>query len=185
MLSSSEILKRLRDWVVYSQKDLYTLRERPDLICYGLGSNAGGSSWGLQSNQKALAAFIIASYEDTIDWTGTGLTKEKVREEGIAMLRFTLETHLAGSHHCTDGSKWGHNWISTLGTSRMMHAVNAVWDELTDYDRELMKKVFISEADWLLNEYPVKAGLTVDNHPEQYLERRASLPGCLPLSRCA
>ena len=175
MLSSSEILKRLRDWVVYSQKDLYTLRERPDLICYGLGSNAGGSSWGLQSNQKALAAFIIASYEDTIDWTGTGLTQEKVREQGKAMLRFTFECHLAGNHTCTDGTKWGHNWISALATTRMMHAVNAVWDELPEYDRELMKKVFISEADWLLNEYPVKAGLTVDNHPESNIWNGALL----------
>ena len=175
MLNSSEILRRLKPWIAFSQQYLYTLRERPDLTCFGLGSNAGGSSWGLQSNQKALAAFIIASYEDSIDWSDTGLTKEKVREEGLGMLRFTLETHLAGSHTCTDGTKWGHNWISTLGTSRMMHAVNAIWDELTDYDRELMKKVFISEADWLLNEYPVKAGLTVDNHPESNIWNGALL----------
>ena len=175
MIDNNIFFKHIRDWIVYSQKFIYTLKERPELACFGVGSNAGGNSWGMQTNQKALAAFIIASYDNGIDWTGTGLSAEKVREEGKAMLRFTFESHLEGSHYCTDGSKWGHNWISTLGTARMMHAVNAVWDELTDYDRELMRRVFISEADWLLNEYPIKAGLTKDNHPESNIWNGALL----------
>ncbi len=175
MLDGNIFFKHIKNWIVYSQRFIYTLKERPELSCFGVGSNAGGNSWGMQTNQKALAAFIIASYDDSIDWTGTGLSREKLREQGKAMLRFTFESHLAGSHSCTDGSKWGHNWISTLGTARMMHALNAVWDELTDYDRELIKRVFISEADWLLNEYPIKAGLTKDNHPESNIWNGALL----------
>ena len=175
MPKRKDFFKHLKNWIVFSQRFLYTLKERPDLVCYGVGSNAGGNSWGMQTNQKALAAFIVSSYEDSIDWEGTGLTAERVREQGFAMLRFTLESHLVGTHHCTDGSKWGHNWISTLGTSRMMHAINAAWRDLPDYDKDLLRKVFISEADWLLTEYPIKAGLVKDNHPESNIWNGALL----------
>ena len=175
MPDSAVFFKHIKDWVVYSQRFLYTYPERPELTCYGLGSNAGGNSWGMQTNQKALAAFITASYEPSIDWTGTGLSAEKVREEGIAMLRFTLESHLTGSYHMTDGKKWGHNWISTLGTARMMHAIALVKDELTEPDREAMKRVFISEADYLLFEYEITAGLIENNHPESNIWNGALL----------
>ena len=175
MLDSEVFFKHIKDWIVFSQQFLYTYPERPDLTCYGLGANAGGNSWGMQTNQKALAAFIAASYEPSIDWTGTGLTAGKVREQGLAMLRFTLESHLTGSYHMTDGKKWGHNWISTLGTARMMHAVNMIYDELTDADKASMKRVFISEADFLLNEYQITAGLIENNHPESNIWNGALL----------
>lgn len=175
MLESSHFFKHIKDWIVYSQQFLYTLPERPDLICFGVGSNGGGNSWGVQTHQKAIAAYITASYADSIDWSGTELSSEKVREQGLAMLRFSYESHLAGTHHLTDGKKWGHNWISTLGTARMMHAINAVWNELSEKDLEGLKKVFISEADWLLNEYPIKAGLVEDNKPESNIWNGAIL----------
>ena len=57
MLDSAAFFKHIKDWIVYSQRFLYTHPERPELTCYGLGSNAGGNSWGMQTNQKALAAF--------------------------------------------------------------------------------------------------------------------------------
>ncbi|MBR5139425.1 MAG: hypothetical protein IKV16_00075, partial [Clostridia bacterium] len=155
MLESKEFFKHLKNWIVYSQDLLYTMKDRPDLICYGVGSNAGGNSWGMQTNQKACAAFLCAATEESIDWDGSGLTSEQVLSQGLGLLRFTLESHLTGSYHTTNGDKWGHNWISTLGTARMMHAVNAVWDHLTDDDRAAMRRVFISEADWLLFEYKI------------------------------
>ena len=175
MLDSAAFFKHIKDWIVYSQRFLYTYPERPELTCYGLGSNAGGNSWGMQTNQKALAAFITASYEPSIDWSGSGLTAEAVRAQGIAMLRFTLESHLTGSYHMTDGKKWGHNWISTLGTARMMHAVNSVWGELTDLDKAAIRRVFISEADFLLFEYEITAGLIENNHPESNIWNGALL----------
>lgn len=175
MLTGADFFCHIKDWIVYSQQFMYTMRDRPELMCYGVGSNAGGNSWGMQTNQKALSSFIIASYEKTINWEGSELTAEKVRAQGIAMLRFTMESHLTGSYHCTDGSKWGHNWISTLGTARMMHAVNAVWDELTNDDKAALRRVLISEADWLLNEYPITAGLVENNHPESNIWNGALL----------
>ncbi len=166
MLEERTFIHYLKDWIVYAQKYLYTMKDRPDMMCFGLGANAGGNSWGMQTNQKALASFIISSYSKEIDWSGTDLTAEKVREQGFAMLRFTLASHVSGEYHCTDGKNWGHNWISALGTARMMHALNVAWNDLTAEDHAALRRVLISESDWLLHEYPVKAGLIEDNHPE-------------------
>lgn len=175
MLSEHSFMTYLKDWIVYVQKYLYTMKDRPELMCFGVGANAGGNSWGMQTNQKAMASFIVASYSKQIDWNGTGLSAQTVREQGFAMLRFTLESHISGGYHCTDGKNWGHNWISTLGTARMMHALNAAWNDLTAEDKAAIRRVLISEADWLLNEYPVKAGLVQDNHPESNIWNGALL----------
>jgi hypothetical protein len=47
-----------------------------------------------------------------------------------------------------------------------MHAVESIEKELNAEDREALKQVFISEAEWLLKEYPVGADLTENNRPE-------------------
>src|SRR5690554_3369375 len=91
------------------------------------------------------------------------------------MLRFSLESHIEGSYCCNDGEKWGHTWISVLGIERMMHSVEAIWDLLTDQDHALLKKVLISEADWLLEEYPIEAGLIENNKPESNIWNGAML----------
>ena len=175
MLTENSFVSYLKPWVVYSQKYLYQMKDRPDLMCFGVGANAGGNSWGMQTNQKGMSAFIVAGYSKGIDWSDTELTAETVRAQGLAMLRFTLASHVTGEYHCTDGRNWGHNWISTLGTARMMHALNIAWNDLTEQDHAAVRRVLISESDWLLNEYPVKAGLVQDNHPESNIWNGALL----------
>ena len=46
-----------------------------------------------------------------------------------------------------------------LGLERMAHGVNAIRDLLTEQDRDNLKRMMISESDWLLEFYPVEAGL--------------------------
>lgn len=161
----------LPGWIKDAQQYLYRIPERPELMCYGTGYN----TWGVQTNQKALSAFAIAAVDPSIDWNSVGLKREEVLEQAISMLRFSLESHIEGSYYCTDGEKWGHTWISVLGIERMMHAVEAIWDLLTDRDHALLKKVLISEADWLLEEYPIQAGLIINNKPESNIWNGALL----------
>jgi hypothetical protein len=52
------------------------------------------------------------------------------------------------------------------GFHRAMYAIEAIEDELTVEDREALKRIYLSEAEWLLREYPVEAGLTEHNKPE-------------------
>src|SRR5690606_37528582 len=67
--------------------------------------------------------------------------------------RFNLDAHITGNGICTDGTQWGHTWISGLGIERMMHGVDLLDEHLTDDDRAALRRVLISEADWLLNDY--------------------------------
>ena len=164
--------KLLKDWVVFSQKHLYYCPEIDGLICYGTGIN---SNWGVQTNGKAFSAFAIAATLPQIDFSDTSVTREQVLNQALGMLRYSLRTHLVGDFICTNGEKWGHSWIYALGIERMFHAIEAIWEHLTDADKALLKKVMISEADFILNDYPIEAGLVVSNKPESNIWNGAIL----------
>ena len=167
--------KELAGWVRFSQKYLHRPPDRPELLSYGNGYNG----WGNQTNQKGFAAFAVAASDEDIRWEDYGLTRETVKQQALSMLRFNLESHIEGSYTCADGEKWGHTWISALGTERMMHAVEALWNDLTPQDHALLKKVLLSEADWLLEHYDVVAGLPGDtNRPESNIWNGAALLRC-------
>ena len=165
----------LAKWIGFSQKHLYNCPEREGLICYGAGEHG---HWGVHTHQKAFSAFAVMAMEKGIDWKKYHLTQEQVLGEALGMLRYSLHTHLTGDFVCTDGEKWGHNWIYTLGLERMMHGVEAIDAYLTDDDRSMLRNVFVSEAEFLLNEYPIRAGLeakTGDNRPESNIWNGATL----------
>ena len=164
--------KLLRDWVVFSKKHLYRCPEDPTLVCYG---NGIATNWGVQTNFKAFSAFAIAGVLDEIDFSDTGTTKEEVLEESLAMLRYSLRTHLTGDFNGTDGGRWGHSWIYALGIERMFHAIEALEDYLTDDDRARLRTMMISESDFILNEYPIVAGLVENNKPESNIWNGAIL----------
>jgi hypothetical protein len=155
--------KLLADWVKYSQEFVYPVAGGEGLCHYGPG---GHSHWGVHTNQKAFSAFAVAATDPSIRWENWGLSRELVLNQALGMLRYSLRTHLSGDRPCVDGGAWGHSWIYILGVDRMMHAVEAIEPELAPRDREALRRMFISEAEWLLNEYPVEAGLTEHNKPE-------------------
>ncbi len=144
------ILKLLKNWDAYNQKDYYTIPDKPDLLCYGTGY--GG--WAVQTNQKALAAIAML---------GVHKKDSVLIDKALKMLRFSLQSHIEGDIVCLDGEKWGHTWISALGIERMMHAVYALLPYMPDDDKVLLKKVLISECDWLCDQYDIAADLLSKN----------------------
>lgn len=158
-----EYAKLLKDWVAFSQKHLYYCPEKNGLICYGVGEHG---TWAVQTQQKAFSAFAILAALKEIDLSDFVLTREQLLEQALGMLRYSLHTHLEGDFTCSNGEKWGHSWIYALGIERMFHAIDAIEEYLTDEDRELLKKVMISESDFILNHYPIEAGLVEHNKPE-------------------
>ena len=165
MIQHNDYLERITAWLPYARQYFYQPSDREDLLCYGVGYD----SWGVQTNQKAFTAFAVA---------GVMNKEESTVDEALRLLRFCLETHIEGSYACTDGRKWGHTWISALGTERMMHGVEAVRTFLSDSDMEMLRRVLLSEADWLLNDYNVTAGLKNSsgrNRPESNLWNGAFL----------
>ncbi|MCL2478885.1 MAG: hypothetical protein FWF22_05245, partial [Treponema sp.] len=108
----------------------------------------------------------VAATHPSVQWNKSGISGELVLKQALGMLRYSLYTHLSGDKLCVDGHSWGHSWIYILGIDRAMHAIETIWNELSAKDRDALRQVLISEADWLLFEYPVEAGLTENNKPE-------------------
>lgn len=158
-------LKCLCEWIPYSRKHFYYLPDHPGLACYGTGFDM----WGIQTVQKAFSAYAVLASDPNTDESAAGRTRKELLEDAKALLRYILRTHIDGDIACNDNYNWGHNWLASVGTERMMHGVDCIWNELTLEDHALLRKVLISESDWLLKEYPVKAGLVEFNRPESNL----------------
>lgn len=154
-LLTEKYLHLLNNWIPAADKFLNVPDDRPDLMYYGDGTNG----WGVQTNQKALSAYAV---------TGALLNNKDYIDKAISMLRYSLESHKTGSYHVSDGDdlKWGHTWISVLGVERMMHGVYAIWDHLSDNDKDMIKDMLVSESDYLLEKHPVRGDPVSPNVPE-------------------
>lgn len=121
--------------------------ERPELGCFGSGYN----SWGVQTNQKFLGAMAILATAPDVRESVLGMGRDEALDITLRALRFSLASHITGDHHCADGTKWGHTWISLLGVERMMHGIAALDEHMTDEDKADLRRVLVSEADAALN----------------------------------
>ena len=164
-VSHKDYIRLLENWVKAAEKYLYYPTHRSDLVCYGTGYDG----WGVQTHQKAFAAFAVLAAEPDMDEKIVGLSRNEMLETALKMLRFTLESHIEGSYKCLDGASWGHTWISALGIERMMHGVEAIEEYLTEKDRQLLHKVLVSESNWLMDHYEIVAGPIENNKPESNL----------------
>ena len=140
------LTQTLSRWIDFAREDFYELPD-PSMLCYGMGYD----HWAVQTQQKAFSAVAIV---------GITTNNRELIETALRMLRFNLQTHIEGNMFCLDGRKWGHTWISALGVERMMHAVYPLMPYMSEEEKALLRKVLISESDWLLENYPVVA------HPE-------------------
>lgn len=147
-----DFLRALERWPAYAQRYWWDDPQRPDLGCFGTGYN----SWGVQTNQKFLGAYAVLAADPELDEQAVGCSREALLDRALRALRFSLASHVSGDHHCADGARWGHTWISGLGIERMMHGVDAIAAHLTDADRDGLRRMLCSEAEALLS-LPVQA----------------------------
>ena len=56
-------LQSLARWAAFAENCWYPIPDRPDLGCFGTGYN----SWGVQTNQKYLAALAVLFCEEDSD----------------------------------------------------------------------------------------------------------------------
>lgn len=162
--------RALEPWPRFARKHLYS--PGADTRCFGIGSHG---HWSMQAHDTAFAAFAALAADPETDPARTGFSRDELTATALAMLRFTLRSHHAGGGACTDGQPWGHSWISALGLERMMHGAEALDPLMKPCLKDALRAVLCSEADWLLAEYPVKAGLVQDNKPESNLWNGALL----------
>lgn len=139
----SELLSR---WARWAERYWYDLPGHAGLGCFGSGYNA----WGVQTNQKYVGAMAVLA---TAPVQYGGFSRDQALERALAGLRFSLASHVSGPLVCTDGTQWGHTWISGLGIERMMYGIYRLEHELSEGDRVAVRRVLSSEADWLLEYY--------------------------------
>ncbi|MDO4630337.1 MAG: hypothetical protein Q4C70_14255, partial [Planctomycetia bacterium] len=162
----------LEPWVKAANQEIRFLADGTAI--YGLAQHG---HWYMQAHDTAFCAYAVLGTDTETDENRVGMTREELRKTALAMLRFTLRSHIAGGGACTDGKPWGHTWISQLGLERMTPGIEALKDYLDDELRVLLAKVYASEADYLLK-VPVTADLlasTGKNCPESNMWKGATL----------
>jgi hypothetical protein len=172
-ISAADYRLLLDPWAAASQRWLYRLPQDPDCLCYGVGYH---NHWAIQANATAFTAFACLAADPDTDCRRTGQSRDELLDTALGLLRFTLRGHLAGGGSCVDGQAWGHSWISALCQERMMHGVEAIAQALNARDLDDLHAMLVSEADWLLDQYPIVAALTgPENRPESNMWNGALL----------
>lgn len=171
--TAADFTRVLQPWAKFARTYWWDDPARPDLGCFG----SGYDSWGVQTNQKFVGAFGVLAADPGLDEAKAGVSREEIVDRCLKALRFSIESHITGSHHCADGRKWGHTWISVLGVERMMHGVEAIQPHLTQADLEGLRRMLVSEADGILK-LPVQGTLWASeggNKPESNIWNGALL----------
>ncbi|MBZ2195588.1 hypothetical protein [Occultella gossypii] len=140
---------------------------------------SGYNHWGSQTNLKyaSAAAVVAVHHEDPA-------TRELALRRAEASYRFAWDSHLSGTGACTDGTQWGHTWISALGIERAWFGVDLLRGRTGTSLDAGARSVLVSESEWLSTDYRrgaepgVKAGLwnaAGRNDPESNLWNGALL----------
>ena len=172
---SQKYLEPLQKWIKSLEKSLYFPPDRNDIGCCGLGDHG---SWSMQTNTTTLSALAILSQTKDLNENLTGCSRKQLLEYALKLLRFSLQSHKAGTGTALDGGKWGCNWISALCIERMMHAIEAIEQFLSDEDQEQLKNILVAESNWLMDDYKVVGGIdssSGQNHPESNIWNGALL----------
>lgn len=139
-------------WLKVLPEFLRSSEYNPELMYYGTGESA---SWPVQSNCNIFAALSVLAADPGVPEA----QRAGLRETALKMLRYCMSTHISGTELATDGKQWGCHWISGLGLERMTHGVNAIRDSLTPVDQANLRRMLLTEADFLLEKYEVVASM--------------------------
>ena len=165
----TQYVRALEPWIPAAKSQIRFLDDGTAI--YGLAQHG---HWYMQAHDTAFCAFAVLGTDPETNEQTVGMTREEMRRTALAMLRFTLRSHLAGGGVCTDGIPWGHTWITQLGLERMSAGVEALEPYMDAELKELYAKVYASEADYLLTQQ-IAAGLVQNNVPESNMWKGATL----------
>jgi len=130
----------LERWAVAAEEYWHGTPDDSSPGCYG----PGYMTWGVQSNWNYVGATATLATQSAIQ------VHAKWQERALSALRFALATHVTGNQPGNDGKNWGNSWISMLGIERAMHGLVGIDNLLATADRDALRRVLTSEADWLL-----------------------------------
>ncbi len=161
-VTAKSYVETMLPWLKKMPEFLRTSPTDSSLRYYGTGESA---HWPTQSNCNVFAALAVLSEAPELPET----ERAGLRDTALSLLRYAMATHVSGKQPASDGKQWGCHWISVLGLERMGHGINAIRKHLTEEDNKHLRKLMLTEADWLLDVYPVVADIvnsTGNNKPE-------------------
>ena len=169
-MRAAEIERLCRDSLAKALPSaLSRIRHPPEdksLAYYGPGESG---HWAVQMNQQVATALAVLADMPEQELAELGLSAAELSNTALALYRYSLRTHETGDISCTDGRKWGRTWISVLGLERSVAGEMLLKNRFSDDDLSRLRTILVGESRFRLREYPVKAGVFVDNVPESNL----------------
>lgn len=145
---------------------MHPVEGEPGLAYFGTGDSI---HWAVQAQATAFVALAVMAVAPELDERKMGASRNAIRDRALQMLRYAFATHLSGRIPTISGQSWGHSWISVLALERMAHGIEALRPHLTGEDLSDLRRVMISESDFLLDGYSVVGAIdasTGKNKPE-------------------
>ena len=167
-------LKPAVSFLKFLPEALRTCADDKTLSYYGTGHSG---HWAVQCSLQVAAGLALLSTVPEADLKATGATMDaaEMRELALRLVRYALRTHHSGDLACVDGKHWGKHWISNLGLLRCSGGLNVLRPHMTDDDVRRLRALMEYECDFLLNDYPIRAGIWLDNMPESNIWNAGAL----------
>ncbi|NLO69423.1 MAG: LamG domain-containing protein [Porphyromonadaceae bacterium] len=96
-----------------------------------------------------------------------GMTIETIKQRALSAIRYSYDSHTANKVKlCTDNRYWGLVWESSMWSTSTAFAAWLMWDELTNHDKAMIRKMVVAEADYKLST-PIPTAINSDTKAEE------------------
>ena len=126
----------------------------------------GSKEHDVRQNGTVAFAFAVLSEGGRFDEQSAGATREQVRADAVALVRYLAVTHVENFLPTGDGKPWGDHWQSAHWTLFAGQAAWLLWDQLPDDTKIMVARMVIHEAD-RYNERPPDDGEWRDTKAEE------------------
>lgn len=126
----------------------------------------GSKEHDVRQNATVAAALAVLCEYGSFDEREAGATREQVRADTVALVRYLAVTHAANFLPTGDGKPWGDHWQSAHWTCFAGHAAWLVWERLPDDTRVMVARMVAHEAN-RFNDRPPDDGKWRDTKAEE------------------
>jgi len=160
---SREYFRLLNRYVRYARTDMRDWPAEPGAKFH---KRDGSKEHDVRQNATVALAFaVLSEYGDFRD-AEAGTTREQVRADTVALVRYLAVTHVANFLPTGDGKPWGDHWQSAFWTGIAGHAAWLIWERLPDDSRVMVARMIVHEAN-RFNERPPDDGEWADTKAEE------------------
>jgi cytochrome b subunit of formate dehydrogenase len=140
---SREYYRLLTRYVRYARPNLRDWPREPVAKFHKVD---GAMELAVRQNATVALALAVLSECGNFDAKLAGATREEVRADAMALLRYLSVTHKANFLPTGDGKPWGDHWQSAFWAGIAGQAAWLMWDRLDDETHVMVARMVIYEA---------------------------------------